>query len=241
MNGVLARIWGMLSRTPPAKPPARAEPPSRRGKKWQLPEGEQGIEALGHRSYVGGKWDLMGRLQFDYLVAQGLLPRHCLLDIACGSLRAGRYFIPYLAPGHYLGLDKEEGLIAAGKEQELEPGLLETKRPQFVVSSAFEFALFDKRPDFALAQSLFTHLPPRLITACLANLRAVIADDGVFYATIFETDEERQQPGEPHDHGIFYYTAAEMAALGRDTGWSMHYIGDWSHPKNQRMLCYRPA
>ena len=65
--------------------------------------GPEGIKEMGHRQYVGGCWDEIGRLQFDYLVSQGLRPNHYLLDIACGSLRAGIHFIPYLEPGHYLG------------------------------------------------------------------------------------------------------------------------------------------
>jgi len=45
----------------------------------------------------------MGQWQLDFLVGQGLRPWHCLLDLACGSLRAGVRFIDYLEPGHYLG------------------------------------------------------------------------------------------------------------------------------------------
>src|SRR5216684_3760408 len=61
--------------------------------------------ALDYREYVGGHWDHMGRLQISYLMEHGLQPHHYLLDVACGSLRAGRYFILYLQPGHYYGLD----------------------------------------------------------------------------------------------------------------------------------------
>ncbi len=38
---------------------------------------------------VGGLWDEIGQLQFDFLRAKGLLPRHKLLDFGCGSLRGG--------------------------------------------------------------------------------------------------------------------------------------------------------
>ena len=50
-----------------------------------------GVRRLGHRAFVGGDgdlWDRIGRLQFDFLVSQGLRPEHVLLDFACGSLRA---------------------------------------------------------------------------------------------------------------------------------------------------------
>ena len=209
--------------------------------RWQLPEGAQGLAEFGHRTYVGGKWDTMGQLQFDFLVGQGLRPDHYLLDIACGSLRAGRLLIPYLDAGHYLGLDKEEALISAGLANELDRKVVEEKKPQFVVSASFEFRRFEAFPDFALAQSLFTHLPPGMITTCLANLREVIAADGVFFATIFEIEQERRKPRSSHDHAVFRYTLAQMASLGEATGWAMDYIGDWGHPKGQRMLRYRPV
>jgi hypothetical protein len=78
------------------------------------PEGETGIRKAGRRLYVGGAWDEIGKLQFDFLKQQGLKPYHYLLDIACGALRLGVRAIPYLERGHYLGIEKEEGLIAAG-------------------------------------------------------------------------------------------------------------------------------
>lgn len=92
------------------------------------PEGEKGIQKLGHREYVGGKWEEIGRLQFEFLVQQGLKPSHCLLDIACGSLRGGVHFIRYLQVGNYLGIDKERRLIEVGIEQELSKIIYEEKK-----------------------------------------------------------------------------------------------------------------
>ena len=40
------------------------------------PEGETGIQKIGHRAYVGGLWDEIGNLQFEFLVAKGLRPEH---------------------------------------------------------------------------------------------------------------------------------------------------------------------
>lgn len=61
------------------------------------------IGGEGPRGYVGGLWHELGELQFRFLVDQGLRPEHVLLDIACGSLRGGVRFVPYLNPGNYLG------------------------------------------------------------------------------------------------------------------------------------------
>jgi hypothetical protein len=203
--------------------------------------GPEGVRQAGHRRYVGGLWDEIGRLQFDFLVAEGLLSHHYLLDIACGSLRAGVHFIPYLESGHYLGIEKEADLLQAGIDQELGRELYEQKRPVLLADGAFSFERFGVRPDFALAQSLFTHLPVEIIEQCMRKLRPVIADTGRFYATFFETHEQWTNPDEPHDHGTFKFTRQQFNELGRATGWDAHYIGEWKHPRGQVMVLYKPA
>ncbi len=45
---------------------------------------------------VGGMWDKVGVLQFDFLMKQGLQSHYALLDVGCGSLRGGIHFIKYL-------------------------------------------------------------------------------------------------------------------------------------------------
>ena len=202
--------------------------------------GEKAIKEMGHRKYVGGHWEEIGKLQFDMMVEQGLRPEHYLCDIACGSLRGGVHFIRYLQPGHYLGIEKEQLLIDAGVQEELGRELFEEKRPELVVSSEFEFEKFSARPDYALAQSLFTHLPPFLIRMCLENLRAVIKPDGVFMATFAETPRPILNPTRPHDRHMFQYTREEMEQFGREAGWRMEYIGDWNHPNNQKLIRFTP-
>lgn len=205
------------------------------------PQGIDGIQKLGHRAYVGGKWEEIGQLQFTYIKEQGLKPDDCLLDIACGSLRAGVHFIAYLEPGNYLGIEKEEELIRLGVEKELGETLNAEKRPEFVISNAFEFAKFSKKADYAIAQSLFTHLPPSLINLCFANLRQQIKPQGVFYATFHLSKTQRKNPDQSHDHDYFAYTQAEIEAFGTNNGWRAEYLGDWGHPRQQMMARYFPA
>ncbi|MBW3554782.1 MAG: class I SAM-dependent methyltransferase [Gemmatimonadetes bacterium] len=205
------------------------------------PQGADGIRKVGHRRYVGGRWDVLGREQLEFLKSRGLEPRHVLLDIACGSLRLGRHAIPFLEPGHYLGIEKEQELIDAGIRYELEPGVLESRRPELLASADFEFDRLSRAPDFAIANSLFSHLPPPLIRLCLARLRPFIRPDGVFYATFFEADRPARNPEQPHDHHMFVYTRDEMRSFGAANGWKFEYIGDWGHARGQVMAAYRPA
>jgi hypothetical protein len=202
------------------------------------PEGEAGVRLIGHREYVGGLWDRVGQLQFDFLIARGLRPEHCFLDIACGSLRGGVHFIRYLDKGNYLGLDKEEVLIAKGIEEELGPGIYREKMPEFVISSDFEFHKFSKRPHFSLAQSLFTHLTAQDIRACFIRLRAFVDGDHQLFAT-FSEGNPRGNRSASHSHAGFKYARAEMEAFGSQTGWTPTYVGSWGHPRGQVMVWYQ--
>ncbi|MFT3922623.1 MAG: class I SAM-dependent methyltransferase [Myxococcales bacterium] len=203
--------------------------------------GPAGIASAGHREYVGGMWHEIGRLQFNFLVNQGLRPNHYLLDIACGSLRAGVHFIPYLDAGHYLGVEKEPELVELGLREELGMVLENLKRPELLVNGAFEFERLSNAPDFAIAQSLFTHTPGEVVVQCLRKLRPCMAKDGVFYSTFFVGREKTKNASQAHDHRSWFYTRDELAGFARSAGWSMEYIGDWNHPRNQQMVAFRVA
>ena len=202
------------------------------------PQGERGIKIVGHRQYVGGAWDEIGKLQFDWLISQGMLPHHYLLDIACGSLRLGVHAIPYLDRGRYLGIDKEQSLIDAGLALELPADVAREKQPQLIQSSDFAFDRFDQQPDFAMAQSLFTHLTPDIINLCFARLRPRMKPESKFYATYFLARPETRNPKKSHDHGHFFYSQDEMRGFGTDNGFRAEYIGNWGHPRKQVMVRY---
>lgn len=71
------------------------------------------------RDAVGGLWDEVGDLQFNFLVAQGLKPEHSFLDVGCGCLRGGVRFLKYLDDGNYHGIDAQQALLDAGVHTEM--------------------------------------------------------------------------------------------------------------------------
>ena len=188
---------------------------------------------------MGGHWDEIGKLQFDFLVSRGMRRDSYLLDIACGALRLGVIAIPYLEPGHYLGIEKERSLVDIGLEKELGPRLRQAKQPNIVVSDAFDFEKLGQQADIAIAQSLFSHLPPKLIHLCLRNLLPHLGEGKALYATYFRVERPRANPETPHDHGYFAYTESEMLAFGTANGFEANYIGNWNHPREQVMVEYR--
>jgi hypothetical protein len=205
------------------------------------PDAPQPVGGAGPRGFVGGLWHELGDLQFRFLVEQGLRPEHVLLDIACGSLRGGVRFIPYLNVGNYLGVDMDRSLIDHGLENEIGRTLCSVKKPELVVSENFEFERLSKSPDFALAQSLFSHLTQDDIRLCLRKLKSVATAQTRFFATFLEVAQSTDNPLVSHPHAGFHYTRAEMEEFAVETGWHARYIGAWNHPRDQKMIEYRLA
>src|SRR5579875_1380257 len=101
-----------------------------------------GRESDDHRSFVGpaDQYDLIGAGQFALLYALGLRAHHRLLDIGCGSLRAGRMLIAYLEPERYVGVEPNRWLIDAALRRELGEGIIALKRPRFDANAEFALA-----------------------------------------------------------------------------------------------------
>lgn len=206
-----------------------------------IEHGTTGVFRAGHRMYVGGKWERIGRLQFSFLQNRaGLQPHHRVLDIGCGALRLGVHLVRFLDPGNYMGVEKEPELIRLGVEQELGPEVHKQKRPTLIVSADFEFDRLPAKPDIAWAHSVFTHLTLDRIALCLTNLRAWIEPAGALYATFFQAFGPRANPAVSHDQRQFTYTREQMRAVGERAGWQVTYVGKWGHPRGQRMLRFDP-
>lgn len=202
------------------------------------------IAAGKHRDAVGGLWDELGRWQLELLIGRGLKPSHRLLDVGCGSLRGGVHFIRYLAPGNYYGIDINESLIKAGRETELPKAGLVDRWPELLVSDAFEFAKFATTFPFALALSVFTHLPANVIEVCLVRIAEVLEPGGHFYATYFPAPKRHTLESIKHPSGVitfsdldpFHYDFAWFEFLVSELPLSVRNLGDCQHPRCQHLL-----
>jgi len=201
-----------------------------------------------HRAAVGGMWEEIGQFQFDFLVSEGLAPEHYLLDVGCGSLRGGVHFVKYLEAGHYFGLDHNPRLLDAGRS-ELERAGIADKRPVLLADDNFRLVRFAQSFDFALAQSLFTHLPFNQIARCVAEIDRVLKPGGRFYATLFanpgprlRTDTFPVRVDRPLDINLdkdpFYYDPDIFRWLCEGSDLSFDYRGDWGHPRYQHMMVF---
>lgn len=144
-----------------------------------------------YMAYVGppSQWDFMGATQFRLLTALGLREGHRVLDVGCGSLRAGRLLIPYLEKGGYFGIEPNMWLVEEAIERELGRQLVDAKAPQFSNSDTFAADAFGVTFDFIVAQSIFSHAGPDLVALALARFSQALAPDGLILATfIHDTD-----------------------------------------------------
>ncbi len=203
----------------------------------------RGLVAKGeHRHAIGGMWDEIGALQFDFLVANGLQRQHRFIDLGCGSLRAGVRLVPYLNPGCYYGIDISLSLLDAGYEREIKPLGLEERLPRanLYATPEFDVSRFGVEFDVGIAQSLFTHLPLREFQRCLTNIAPHFRDGGELYATFFEAPEGADSYRHPagktsySDRDPFHFSPQRLAA-STPSIWNMHWIGDWGHPRDQKL------
>ncbi len=201
-----------------------------------------------HRQAVGGLWEEVGQLQFDFLRSEGLLPSHRLLDIGCGSLRGGVKFIAYLEPGNYYGVDADKDLLDAGRD-ELALYSLSGRMPHLRQTADFDLD-FGCRFPFALAQSVFTHLAFNSIHRCILELEKHLEPGGRFYATCFVGPGRESQEPVSHkapdgslisflDRDPFHYDIDIFRWLCENSSLSFTYIGPWHHPRDQHMLLFQ--
>jgi SAM-dependent methyltransferase len=212
---------------------------------WRRPRLESPVGS-GPRNAVGGLWEEMGQAQLDFLVREGLRPHHRLLDVGCGMLRGGVKFIPYLERGNYYGIDIRQGMLDAGRN-ELKLAGITGKEPNLRCTDDFDVD-FGVKFDYAIAQSVFTHVPLNSVQRCLLR---VLAKDGRFYATFFENAKGKnslapvshpQPDGSPTvtelDRDPYHYAleAFEWACSG--TALEVRHVGEWGSLRGQKMLLF---
>ncbi|MCH9050523.1 MAG: class I SAM-dependent methyltransferase, partial [Proteobacteria bacterium] len=193
--------------------------------KPRIPHGVSGIKQVGYEVYIGGDYERHGEMQYKFCIEHGLKPNDVFADIACGALRLSKKLIPYLNERNYIGIDREQMLIDMALEHELDPHLVMSKKPYFIMTERVEFEKLPKKPTFCVAFSLFTHLDPSDIKLCLKNLRPHVADGAVFYATFSDSPIPIPQIYKSHSHRGFVYTHRQMRRFGEKFGWIGSFIG----------------
>ena len=142
----------------------------------------------GHRSYVGppDQYDFMGATQFRLLTGLGLREDHHLLDLGCGSLRAGRLLMFYLRPGRYHGIEPNSWLIDEARAREIGADAFDLRRPRLDDNPDMRMDVFGRSFDFIVAQSVFSHTGGGMLDRALANAAPVLSPGGQFLFTVLD-------------------------------------------------------
>lgn len=186
-----------------------------------------------YRAYVGPpeKYDLVSAMQFNLLVQMGLREYHTMLDIGCGSLRAGRLFLPYLLPEKYYGIEPQKWLVAQGIKNEIGKDMIRIKKPKFRYAEDFSMDKFNVKFDYMIAQSIFSHASPRQINMCLDKVALCLKKDGLLFAT-FVNGVNNYEGDEWVYPGCVEYCETRMEQFAKDSGMSFKIV-DWAHPNGQ--------
>jgi SAM-dependent methyltransferase len=196
-----------------------------------------------HRDLVGGLWEEMGQLQRDFLVEQGLTPDMQFLDVGCGALRAGRLLVDHLEPGHYYGIDIGADVLQIGYDEELaDAQRARLPEKNLRVTDRFDADFDGLKFDMAIAQSVFTHIPLNSARVCLWRIAKVMKPGGRFFVTFYErprgTDPDRVFKRKYSDHNVYWNYRSDLRWLAERVPFDFRYIGDWGHPRGQRMVEY---
>ena len=188
-----------------------------------------------YRAYIGppAEYDMMGATQFRLLTALGLRETHKVLDFGCGSLRAGRLLIPYLAEGKYHGIEPNRWLVEDAISRQIGNDLVALKAPSFFHNDDFDATVAGHGFDFIIAQSIFSHSGPAPTRRALQSFAKALAPDGLALVTIL------LPPQEPHIGteddvwiypGCLSYEADTLLGWAGDTGLLGRRL-PWYHPR----------
>lgn len=195
-------------------------------------------DSLDYREYVGTseRYDIGGAIQFNLLTTLGLREHHRLLDVGCGSLRAGRLFIPYLLKGRHYGIEPQTWLLDQGIKNQIGQDLIAIKQPAFNHNAQFDLTVFDVEFDFVLTHSIFSHAPEPMIRTCLAGAQQVMHKDGMFIAAFLRgnTNYEGNDWIYP---GLVTYSRERMVELGQEAGFVCTSVG-WPHHQGQAWIAF---
>lgn len=171
------------------------------------------------RAFVGppDQYDIVGANQFVLLVMLGLREHHHVLDIGCGSLRLGRLLLPYLRAGRYCGIEPERWLVEEGIESELGDDFVARKQPEFRYADDFSLQGFERRFDYLVAQSIFSHAAPEQIDACFRAVADVLHPDGRFVATFVLGDHDHRGSSWVYPECVTY-TPERVERFATDAG-----------------------
>lgn len=193
---------------------------------------------IDYRSYVGGDWKWIQEFQVDFLNDCKEFSRDKrFLDLGCGSMRLGSAIIPELDEGMYIGLDYNEKIVKTGISKEIDPDVLEQKKPTFIFNSTFDLSDIEGQVDFVWVYQVFIHVNDDLVQGALNNISEKLSKDGVVYATFTKAPSARR-PADSYVYDqnqlTYHRPLDQIEEMFNNAGLNMEEIG--KAPKGAIMM-----
>jgi SAM-dependent methyltransferase len=186
-----------------------------------------------YRQYVGPRraWRSKGALQFMLCTSLGIQPHHDFLDIGCGSLRAGRWFIPYLNRGKYHGLEPMVEAVDLGLEQEVGRRFAETKRPVFWHNDTFSLdGSFSRQFDMMLCHAVMIHIAKPDLERLFDMVRKYLKPKGLFIGNYqVGKDDFKKQVATYPEIARYRKSTIRLLLMQRDLGYTELPLKDYNH------------
>ncbi len=143
-----------------------------------------------------------GRQQLIILLEEGLNPQSRVLDVGCGSLRAGYWLTHFLDPRCYHGIEPDRSRVQAGLDNILEPEVVEHRQPRFSHNDDFDFSVFGERFDMVLVRSVWVHASKDQIRQMLQSFSSVAAPGAKMLASYLPADPPGPRGRPSHRRGL---------------------------------------
>jgi SAM-dependent methyltransferase len=127
---------------------------------------------------------------------------------------------------------------------------LTEKDPHLLVDGAIDVGRFAATFDYAIAMSVFTHVPANAVERCLVNVAATLAPGGKFFATYFEAPTPHYLVPLSHaggavithsDRDPFHYHFSTFLHLVGGLPLTVENVGVWEPRGVQHMLRFTKA
>jgi len=143
--------------------------------------------------FSGANIGYEARMQYEFMLARGLVPEDSFLDYGCGALRGTIRLVDYLDDGNFYGSDISIGLL---KEALLECQRLKLKHiPILQLMDSFDVSsIFGRKFDYVLCNSVTVHIHPEDIQELCFSISSVLEETGKAYLSIHPLDEKEDNP-----------------------------------------------
>lgn len=134
-------------------------------------------------------FELTARDPLCLALMEGLGRDSAVLEVGCGCLRVGYWFIHYLNANNYCGIEPNGRMLDAGRELILGDRAPD-RQPRFSLKDDFDFSVFGTTFDYVIAFSIWSHASKGQIASMLDAFKRTAKPGAKFLASWFAPRED---------------------------------------------------